>query len=181
MVRLLNRNENLRFEIAAYQDSIITDSIPRPELTEVIADTTFWDEYIYEYEYQYRYSIDEDSVKAYYPAFTSLQLDSLLTIWNDSLSMVRNDTLLAEIFLASLVGVDTIENIIDTLEHVDINYTYHNDLTQKRANRLAFMLMDLEISPERITANGYGNKKIPITAIKEEKFRDGFVEIIFKR
>jgi hypothetical protein len=46
---------------------------------------------------------------------------------------------------------------------------------------LASKLVALEIAPERITANGYGNKRSPMTALKEEEFEDGFVEIIFKR
>jgi outer membrane protein OmpA-like peptidoglycan-associated protein len=181
LVRLLNRNETFNLEIAAFQDSIVTDSIPRPELTEVISDTTIWEEFVYKEEYKYQYGIDEDSVKIF-PEFTSYQLDSMLVIWNDSLSRVRNDTLLAEILLASLVGdVDTIETIVDTIQHVDIKYTYHNDLTQKRADRLASKLMDLEVAPDRIMSIGYGNSKRPMTALKEEEFEDGFVEIIFRR
>lgn len=181
LVRLLNRNESYSLEIAAFQDSIVMDSIPRPELTEVISDTTIWEEYIYEQEYKYQYGVDEDSVKIF-PDFNSYQLDSMLSIWNDSLSTVRNDTLLAEILLASIVGdVDTIEIIVDTVQHVDIKYTYHNDLTQKRAERLALKLRELEVAPERIRAIGYGDSKRPMTALKEEEFEDGFVEIIFRR
>ena len=181
LVRLLNRNENYRIEIAAYQDSIMTDSIPHPGLTEVIVDTTFWEEYIYEYDYNYQYSIDQDSAMLKFPEFTNVQLDSMLTIWNDSLSRVRNDTILAERFLASLIGIDTVENVVDTIQHVDVKYTYHNDLTQKRADQLAAVITARDIDPERITPVGYGDRKKPITAIKEDEFEDGFIEIIFKR
>ncbi|MCZ6899122.1 MAG: hypothetical protein O7F74_02685, partial [Bacteroidetes bacterium] len=76
---------------------------------------------------------------------------------------------------------DTIGNVIDTLEHVDVNYTYHNDLTQSRADVLAMILTSLELDPARIVPIGYGDKRRPLTAIKEEDFQDGFVEIIFKR
>ena len=181
LTRLLNRNADYKIEIAAYQDSITTDSIPRPGLSQVIVDTTFWDEYIYDYEYRYLYNIDEDSVKMKFPEFTNIQLDSMLTIWNDSLSRVRNDTILAEIFLASLIGVDTIESVIDTIQHVDIKYTYHNDLTQKRADQLGTLLVARDIDPGRIIPVGYGDRKMPINAVKEEEYPDGFIEIVFKR
>lgn len=181
LVRLLSRNDGFQIEIAAYQDSVMTDSIPHPGLTQVVIDTTFRDEYIYEYEYKYQYSIDQDSAKLKFPEFTNVQLDSMLTIWNDSLSRVRNDTILAERFLASLIGIDTIENIVDTIQHVDINYTYHNNLTQKRADQLAVIIAALNVDPQRITPVGYGDQKKPITAIKEDEFEDGFIEIIFKR
>jgi hypothetical protein len=41
--------------------------------------------------------------------------------------------------------------------------------------------MDLEVAPDRIMSIGYGNSKRPMTALKEEEFEDGFVEIIFRR
>jgi len=181
LVRLLKRNQDFSIEIGAYQDSVVTDSIPNPSLTEVITDTVRWEEFIYEYEYTYQYNIDEDSVKATFPEFTNMQLDSILTVWNDSLQTVQNDTLLADLFLASLVGVDTITNVIDTLEHVDVIYTYHNDLTKSRAEYLAMILASLEVDPARIVPIGYGDKRRPLTAIKEEDFQDGFIEIIFRR
>jgi hypothetical protein len=105
----------------------------------------------------------------------------MLTIWNDSLSRVRNDTLLAERFLASLIDIDTIENVVDTIKHVDLKYTYHNDLTQKRADHLASELMGREINTDRIVPMGYGDRRRPMTPLKEEDFEDGFIEIIFRQ
>ena len=64
---------------------------------------------------------------------------------------------------------------------MDINYLYHNDRTQKRADQVAAKLVSLEIAPGRITAVGYGDRRSPTTAPRKEEFEDGFVEIIFKR
>jgi outer membrane protein OmpA-like peptidoglycan-associated protein len=96
IVKLLQDNPTGSIEIAVHIDNVITDTIHRPELTEVIV----------------------DSIEVLDP------MDS---------------TGIAKIKIAKM--------------------TYHNDVTQKRANALAEAVIKKGIAKERVTAKGYGNSK----------------------
>jgi len=164
LVRLLSRNEQFDFTIHAYQDTVMYDSIPRPDLTEVIADTLV----------TYEVVLLEDSVQSTLPDLETVQIDSIITVWNDSLESVKYDTLLAELFLASLTGT------VDSIEHKEVKYTYHNDLTQKRADALAELLVGNDVDASRISAEGHADQSRPRSVFDPEELKKGAIEIVFK-
>jgi len=163
LVRLLGRNEQFDFTIHAYQDTVMYDSIPRPELTEIIADTLI----------TYEIVLVEDSIRSTFPDLEMVQIDSIITVWNDSLESVKYDTLLAELFLASLMGT------VDSIEHKEVEYTYHNDLTQKRADALAELLVGNGVDATRISAEGHADQSQPKSVFDPKEFKKGVIEIVF--
>jgi hypothetical protein len=167
LLRVLRTNESFGIQINAFQDSVIMDTIPRIELPEVITDTTI----------SYEIVINPDSIVTSYPEMETFQIDSILTVWNDSLATVRNDTdtLLANLFVASITST------LDSVEHVNVHYTYHNDLTEKRAQRLADVLIEGGVNPDRIIVNGYGDKKRPFSEFDPDAMEKGVIELIFFR
>ncbi len=167
ILKVLRNNEAFGIQIAAYQDSVMMDSIPRIELPEVIADTII----------SYETVIRQDSIVTSFPEMGIFRIDSILTVWNDSLSSVNNDTdtLLANVLVASIAYT------MDSVEHKDVRYTYHNDLTEKRAQRLADILIERGVAPERIVVNGYGDKKRPFSEFSKEAMEKGVIELIFFR
>jgi len=167
LLHVLRNNESFGIQIAAFQDSVIMDTIPRIELPEVITDTTI----------SYEIIINPDSIVSSYPEMETFQIDSILTVWNDSLATVRNDTdtLLANVFVASIIST------LDSVEHINVHYTYHNDLTEKRAQRLADVLIEGGINTDRIIVNGYGDKKRPFSEFDPEAMKKGVIELIFFR
>jgi len=201
LTRLLNRNKDFMFEIAAYQDSVIMDSIPRPGLTEIIADTIIRYEIVLTLDSAlYAASLEPDdtiriedttqvadsvhladsaqladSIQATLSRLIPIETDSILKVWNDSLAVVRNDTLLARLFLASLAAR------VDSIEYIEIKYTYHNDLTIKRAETLMNILVENGIDKNRIITTGYGDKKRPVSVFDPEQLKAGVVEIRFFR
>ncbi len=201
LTRLLKRNEDFIFEIAAYQDSVLMDTIPHPGLTEIIADTIIRYEIVLTLDSaRYAASLQPDdttriedtthvadsvqlansaqladSIQATLSRLKPIETDSILKVWNDSLAIVRNDTLLARIFLASLAAR------VDSIEYIEIKYTYHNDLTIKRAEALAKILVENGIDKNRIITAGYGDKKRPVSVFDTEQLKTGLVEIRFFR
>ncbi len=167
LLRVLRNNESFGIQITAFQDSVIMDTIPRIELPEIITDTIL----------SYQIVISPDSIVTSYPEMEAFQIDSILTVWNDSLATVRNDTdtLLANLFVASITST------LDSVEHVNVHYTYHNDLTEKRAQRLADVLIEGGVNPDRIIVNGYGDKKRPFSEFEPDAMEKGVIELIFFR
>ena len=166
LTRLLQRNSNFEIEIGAYQDSIVTDSIPKPELTEVMTDTI--------YSYEYVAGLTGEPLISTFGQLETSQMDSLIMVWNDSLAAINNgnDTLLVNYLIGSFVGLDSIE-------HTTLKQTYHNDITPKRAQALADRLVTAGVRKSRITFKGYGDRRKPNSALKPEDWENGVLELVF--
>jgi len=163
--RLLESNSSFNIKILAYQDSVVVDSVARPELPMVISDTLI----------SYEIIVSADSINASFPEMETFEIDSLLSVWNDSLAVVKNDsdTLLAHLFIASVTGK------VDSVEQISIKNTYHNDLTSVRAQSLADLLVGGNIDPARIEIEGFGDREKPKSEFTEEEMKKGVIELIF--
>jgi len=163
--RLMKSNESFNIRIASYQDSVIVDSIARQELPMVLSDTLI----------TYDVIVSADSSNASFPEMETFEMDSLLTVWNDSLAVVKNDsdTLLANLFIASLTGK------VDSVEQISIHYTYHNDLTTVRAQTLAELLISNGVAANRIESVGFGDREFPKSDFSVELLKEGVIEVIF--
>ena len=115
----------------------------------------------------------EDSIRSTFPDLEMAQIDSIITVWNDSLESVKYDTLLAELFLASLMGT------VDSIEYKYVKYTYHNDLTQKRADTLVELLVGNGVDVTRISAEGHADQSQPKSVFDPEELKKGVIEIVF--
>jgi len=163
--RLLQSNNDYNLKIMAYQDSVVMDSVARLELPLVISDTLItWD-----------IIVQADSINADFPVMETAQIDSMLMVWNDSLAVVKNDsdTLLANLFIASVTGT------IDSVENIQINYTYHNNFTTGRAQSLADLLISSGVDAGRIESEGFGDSELPKSEFSKEAMKEGVIEVVF--
>ena len=165
--RLLQANEAFSVKIASFQDSVIVDSVARRELPIVVSDTLI----------SYDIVVSADSLNTSFPEMDTFEMDSLLTVWNDSLYVVKNDsdTLLANLFVASLTGK------VDSVEQFTIHTTYNNDLTTLRAQTLADLLIANNVDRGRVEVYGYGDLELPQSRVDSTLLKQGFIELIFFR
>ena len=136
--RLLRRHNDLKVEIAVYQEEYEEDTfLSGPDLTEIMVDTVK----------TYETPIHLDSL-------SSTQKDSLLTDLNDTLMHSIADTTIANMMLARMAGSDSVEVVKYT-------YTYHNDRTQEQAEALKEALIQKGVPEDRITCVGRKDNESP--------------------
>ena len=166
LTRLLSRNSGFNIEVSAYQDTVIYDTIPRPELTEVRVDSSYY--------YSYHLQPTAQDLAEVFSMLQTSEMDSLITSWNNSLGEVNNgnDTLLVNYLVGSFVG-------LDSTQHLVLTEVYHNDLTTKRAKTVQERLIQSGIPRSRITSIGHGDRRKPISAFREEAWETGVIEAVF--
>ena len=183
----LKKNPGTRIEIGAFIDTVYTDSIPSNELTEVIADTIYWE--INKTELSEETALTDTIIS------DAVSIDSNNLIFDiDSNEFVLEDAS-AELSGKGNHAVDTSDfsgfdldlemslrdSIIalgykffeetDELEiYYKVNYTYHNDRTQKQADALMKRLIASGVPANLLVAKGYGADWIEDHASEERNY-----------
>ncbi len=196
----LQKNPDIRIEIGAFIDQVYTDSIPTNDLTEVIADTIFCelekiDEFMLEYSIdslQTLADFEEDrtdsmnqNLDTLYSEIDSMELENneILAYNNDSTAIGFLDELDSAIITPKdsllAVGFELFEEDDINEIYYKINYTYHNDRTQKQAEALMNKLIEAGVPSDLLEAKGYGDDW---TEDRAEEERNYWIELkIFKR
>ena len=132
LTRLLNQYPEMDIEISAYQKNYIEDATPvNEDLTELRIDTLV----------DYEPAIRVDTM-------ANAQKDALISQINDALSATVQDTTLANIYLARMATIDSVE--VQKLVN-----TYHNDRTTAQAEAVKASLIEGGIEEQRLQAAGY--------------------------
>lgn len=132
LTRLLKQYPDLKIEIGAYQKTYIEDSIPaNDDLTELKVDTL---------------TLYEPAIRV--DQMFSEQKDSLIYEINNALSATVLDTTIANIYLARM-------STIDSLEVQNTVNIYHNDRTTAQAEAVKERLVEAGIEELRIFTVGY--------------------------
>jgi len=171
----LKKNSGYKVEIGAYIDKLVTDSIPSNDLTEVIADTIYY-ELKKEDLLSDEKTINDQSPETDDPEFTetdSTEQSDIFEFKEDSLSSELDDSeedIFSDVNLESdgnaflispedsliAVGYEIFEETDDLTRYIKINYTYHNDRTQKQAEALLQELTKNGVPSNLLEAKGYG-------------------------
>lgn len=106
----------------------------------------------------YMEKVDTDSVKR--DDLTEVITDTLIRIEikRDSIEKVVQTTVLKDSVEQVIDSISYVQ-IVDTIRHTIVKYTYHNDRTQKEAEEIKKQLFMQGIGENRIVAIGYGDKK----------------------
>jgi hypothetical protein len=127
--RFMQNNRNATLEIGVYMDTVKMDSIPRPELTETTIDTLFQNIPV---SALIENQADTDSLDIY--AQKQAAKDSLL-----------------------LAGFHFLQQDSVQWDMYKLNYTYHNDHTQKQADAIVEKLIKMGAPKENLIPVGYGD------------------------
>lgn len=155
--RIIKNNPNWTFEFLVWQDTVLTDSIQRPDIMIAQLDTIQdW--------------IIKDTV-INTAELESDQLDSMLMVWNDSLSNTYYDSLITDQLLTKLIVSDSVlsEKVVTT---------YTNDRTPKLAESIIELLTSSGISAEQVSAEGLGNISKPDGSWNSFQLEKGFVVVV---
>lgn len=159
VIGFLKKNSGVRIEVGAFVDQVYTDSIATNDLTEVIVDTIFFETQKEELLLENN-TTEPESSEAEFDEFLS-NTDSL----NDAKGFVASDSMYVEIVEVALSPKDSIMALgfvlIEETETTEIysrlNYTYHNDRTQKQAEALMYQLIAKGVPANLLEAKGYGD------------------------
>lgn len=164
IIGFLKKNKDIRIEIGAFIDQVYTDSIPSNDLTEVIADTVFYQiqkeevllagdsiEYNSLNSEVDEFSIDNDSLNdSNYSLTSSDSMDFELTEIELENELSPKDSILT-------LGYALFEETETSETYFKVNHTYHNDRTRKQAEALLNKLIDSGVPANLIEAKGYGD------------------------
>lgn len=187
IVGFMKKNPQTRIEIGAYIDQVYTDSIPSNDLTEVIADTVFYHLPTYTKVLSENEKNVSDSYELVeFASNDSTQEDSDTLSWDDDSQntyqenknelstleftdveekeeLTPRDSLLAE-------GYNLYKETDEVEIYYIINYTYHNDRTQKQADALMYRLIEAGVPTHLLSAKGYGDKWVEDRAAEERNY-----------
>ncbi len=172
----LKKNPGTRIEIGAFIDQVYSDSIPSNDLTEVIADTVFWE-------------ISKDSLLLGVTAASDSLMDSTRPLATKKVSLMETPegemaldsmdlegfSLLSEKANAlrdsiKMEGYQWYSDSTDYETYVKITYTYHNDRTQKQADALMQKLISSGVPANLLEAKGYGDHWTTDRATEERNY-----------
>jgi len=163
IIGFLKKNHGIRIEIGAFVDQVFSDTIPSNDLTEVIADTLFF-QIQKEEKQSEKYSVKEDSQNNKLDEFSEVENSSLNSItMADSVSMdfltneIQSDTKLSPTDSLISLGFELFEETKIFETYMKVNYIYHNDRTQKQAEALMNKLLDSGVPKNLLEAKGYGS------------------------
>jgi len=144
IARLMQKNPDLKFEVAAYIDTLYTDSIQSsPDLTETTIDTVFFDlSKIPEEMAESTDSLDAE--------------DSLAVEMVDSLALAEREMLLNAHDSIQSAGYALFAEEDEKIIYYRTNTTFHNDRTQGMAEAIVRFLIDKGAPETQITGVGYG-------------------------
>ena len=174
IIGFLKKNPGIRIEIGTYIDLVYTDTIPSNDLTEVIADTVFF-QIQKEDSLAANESVENDFLDGG-PDELLIDNDTIVDSF-DSLAYFDSDDGLAtsdsmefeSIEIEFQTGLSPKDSIMalgyelfeeaETFEnYLKINFTYHNDRTQKQAEALMNKLIDSGVPANLMEAKGYGDE-----------------------
>lgn len=196
IIGFLKKNPGSRIEIGAFIDQVYSDTIPSNDLTEVIADTVFF-QIQKEDDLAINDSLEND--------FPDREADEVLNNYDtladtfDSLANVnlavsdsmpaypaspaggRTDMDFEDIeteFETPISPLDSIQALgYELFEETEIfesymiiNYTYHNDRTQMQAEALMNKLIDSGVPANLMEAKGYGDDWLEDRASEERNY-----------
>jgi len=186
LMRLMQKNPALKFEIGAFIDQILTDSVQSsPELTEVIIDTIYHEMAIppppppppLEDSLE---TMDTDSMDLV-EADSSFEMKGPIVyqeMTGDSPDQVEDSVALEpepdpfELMLDSLytMGYQELERDEETIKFYRVKYTYHNDRTQQQAQSIVDFLVSKGAPSSRLEAVGYGDEWSEDKASEERNY-----------
>ncbi|MCK5280619.1 MAG: hypothetical protein KAK04_18835, partial [Cyclobacteriaceae bacterium] len=194
-IGFLKKNPGFRIEIGAFIDQIYTDSIPSNDLTEVIADTVFFqiqkEELLsagdsLDFESLNSevddISIDNDSLNDSKDSLAFLESNDSLTFLDSIEGLTSSDSMDIEMNEFELetelspkdsilaLGYALFEETETSEAYFKINYTYHNDRTQKQAEALMNKLIDSGVPANFMEAKGHGDEWIEDRAAEERNY-----------
>jgi len=159
IVGFLKKNPGVRLEIGAFIDQVYTDSIPSNDLTEIIADTSFIriakpTPSLTEESFTDETLETSDSSQSELTFEEEMEDDpDSATVFND----IELEPKLSPVDSVLAIGYEVFEETEDELTFIKINYTYHNDRTQKQAEALMNKLIDAGVPTNLLEAKGYGD------------------------
>jgi len=173
LMRLMQKNPGIKFEIGAFIDEVLTDSVQSsPDLTEVIIDTIFHEVAIPppppppppldSLEIPDLDSSDgvaaDSMMEIEGPMVNQESMDASLDLMEDTVA-VEPEPDPFELLLDSLesVGYLELERDEETIKFYKIKYTYHNDRTQQQAQAIVDFMVSKGAPPSRLEPVGYGD------------------------
>ena len=173
----LKKNPGMRIEIGVYIDSLYEDSIPSNDLTEVIADTIFYEvtknndlEVFDDADYTSDIGINPDSTDMILTVDTSLAAAEYGLSVEDSITTESFNSDNAIIDSLSIAGFEIFDSQDSLDTYIMINYTYHNDRTQKQAEALMNQLISAGVPSYLLEAKGYGAEWSEDRATEERNY-----------
>lgn len=173
IVGFLKKNSDVKIEVGAFVDQVYTDTIPSNDLTEVIVDTLF-------FEIQKENLLPESEAKDKEAASEMEELvatDTLEFVATDSVELVSEELeMTSETVVLSpkdsviALGYTFYEETESIEVYRKLNYTYHNDRTQKLADALMQQLIDLGVPANLLEAKGYADDWEEDRAYEEKNY-----------
>ena len=188
IIGFLKKNPGIKLEIGAFIDQVVNDSIPSNDLTEIIADTIF-------YELQKKKELTNEelvqgntNVQEFDERVTddSIEEESEEFSWNeDTVILEKEEPLDLQSFSSSeiedeieispkdsliSIGFVLLEETDDHEMYYKVNYTYHNDRTQEQAEALVQKLIENGVPANLLEAKGYGDNWTKDHASEERNY-----------
>ncbi len=177
IIGFLKKNPGTKLEIGAFIDQVYSDSIQTNDLTEVIADTLFFevekDDTLAMEKTYFNDSLDagqEDFL------FEGDSLSEVLTEKNhpDSMDFEGNNFTfepeLSQRDSLYSMGFQLLSDTLNVETFIKIKYTYHNDRTQKQADALMQKLIESGVPANLLEAKGYGDNWTTDRASEERNY-----------
>lgn len=158
IIGFLRKNSGIRIEVGAFVDQVYSDTIPTNDLTEVLVDTLF-------------FQIQKEALS---PESEAKDLEAVNEVEElvatDSMELVIDEFVLSPKDSVMALGYELYEET-ETIEiYRKLNYTYHNDRTQKLAEALMHQLIDSGVPANLVEAKGYGDDWEEDRAYEEKNY-----------
>lgn len=158
IIGFLRKNSGIRIEVGAFVDQVYTDTIPTNDLTEVLVDTLF-------FQIQKEALLPESEAKDIEAVNEVEEL-----VETDTMELVIDEFVLSPKDSVMALGYALYEET-ETIEiYRMLNYTYHNDRTQKLAEALMHQLIDSGVPANLVEAKGYGDDWEEDRAYEEKNY-----------
>jgi outer membrane protein OmpA-like peptidoglycan-associated protein len=159
IVGFLKKNPGIRLEIGAFIDQVYTDSIQSNDLTETVADTTFYRIDKSEIAQINGSPLDEEGSDGSEPETDSLLFDEEIEEGIDTIDGFDRElqTVISPVDSIIALGYEFFDETDEELIYMKISYTYHNDRTQKQAEALMNKLIEVGVPADLLNAKGYGD------------------------
>lgn len=158
IIGFLRKNSGIRIEVGAFVDQVYSDTIPTNDLTEVLVDTLF-------------FQIQKEALS---PESEAKDLEAVNEVEElvatDSMELVIDEFVLSPKDSVMALGYELYEET-ETIEiYRKLNYTYHNDRTQKLAEALMHQLIVSGVPANLVEAKGYGDDWEEDRAYEEKNY-----------
>jgi hypothetical protein len=174
IIGFLKKNPGTRVEIGAFIDVIYTDSIPSNDLTEIIADTVFFEIRIEEEltpdEVFEDSLLNNTNAKVFDKDSIQLQADELIHSGSGHEDNLTIATLISEKDSLLNAGFELLTSSEDLETYYKVKYTYHNDRTPDQAEALLNKLIEAGVPAHLIEAKGYGDDWTEDRASEERNY-----------